>query len=113
MNTPIDHIEALVSKAGELAETKMELWKLRTVNKIASTVSSLIAVIAVVVFVVIAITILSFGAAVWIGNSLGQLSYGFFIVGGFYVLAGILLYVFRKPLLRTPLSNLIIDKIIK
>jgi hypothetical protein len=113
MNTPIDHIEALVSKAGELAETKMEIWKLKVVNRIASTVSSLIAVMAVVLFVVIALLIISLGAAVWIGNSLGQLSYGFFIVGGFYVLAGILLYLFRKPLLKTPISNLIIDKIVK
>jgi hypothetical protein len=113
MNTPIDHIETLVSKAGELADTKMELWKLKLVNRIASTVSSLIAVIAVVLFVVVAILILSLGAAVWIGNSLGQLSYGFFIMGGFYVLAGILLYVFRRSILKTPLSNLIIDKLAK
>ena len=113
MNTPIDHIEAIVSKAGQLAETKLELWKLKTVNRIASTVSSLIAVIAVVLCIVVALMIVSFGAAVWIGNSLGQLSYGFFIVGGFYVLVGILLFVFRKPLLKTPLSNLLIDKIVK
>lgn len=111
MNTPIDHIETLVSKAGELAETKMELWKLKVVDKIASSVSSLIAAMAVVLFIVAAIMILSLGAAVWIGHSLGHLSYGFFIVGGFYILAGIVLYVFRKSILKAPLSNLIIDKL--
>ncbi|HUR66264.1 MAG TPA: phage holin family protein [Chitinophagaceae bacterium] len=111
MNTPIDHIETLVSKAGELAETKLEIWKLKLVDKVATSVSSLIASIAIVLFIVAAIMILSLGAAVWIGTSLGQLSYGFFIVGGFYVLVGILLYAFRKSILKTPLSNLIIDKL--
>lgn len=111
MNTPIDQIETLVSKASELAETKMELWKLKMVDKIASSVSSLIAAIAVVLFMVAAVMILSLGAAMWIGNSIGQLSYGFFIVGGLYILVGILLFVFRRSLLKTPLSNLIIDKL--
>jgi Mg2+ and Co2+ transporter CorA len=113
MQSPIDHIENLVSRVGDIAETKVELWKLRAVGKLSETVSSLISVIAIVAFTVFAITILSFGIAFWIGSEMGKTSYGFFIVGGFYALVGLLVYVFRKKLIKSPLTNLIINKIIK
>jgi len=113
MNSIIDHIENLVSRAGDIAETKVELWKLRAVGKLSETVSSLISVIAIVILIVTAIIILSLGIAFWIGSEIGKTSYGFFIVGGFYVLVGFLVYVFRRKLIKTPLSNLIINKFIK
>ena len=112
MNSIVDHIEDLVSKAGNIAETKVEIWKLRAVGKVSETVSSLISVIAIVFLTVTAIIILSLGIAFWIGSELGKTSYGFFIVGGFYVLAGFLLYVFRRKLIKNPVTNLIINKII-
>ncbi len=111
MQSPIDHIEDIVSKAGDLAETKVELWKLKTAGKISETVSSIISVIAIALLIVSAITILSFGVALWIGAELGNSSYGFFIVGGFYTLAGFLVFIFRKQWIKNPLSHLIIDKL--
>jgi hypothetical protein len=113
MQSTIEHIDNLVSKAGDLAETKVELWKLRAAGKISETVSSLICIIAIALFTGVAVTILSIGIAIWIGSSIGDFSYGFFIVGGFYALAGLLLYLFRKKWIKIPLNNLIIDKIIK
>ena len=113
MQSIIDNIENLVSRAGDIAETKVELWKLRAVGKVSETVSSLISVIAIVILIVTAIIILSLGIAFWIGSEIGKTSYGFFIVGGFYVLVGFLVYVFRRKLIKTPLSNLIINKFIK
>jgi Putative Actinobacterial Holin-X, holin superfamily III len=113
MQSTIEHIDNLVSKAGDLAETKVELWKLRAAGKISETVSSLICIIAIALFTGVAITILSIGIAIWIGSTIGDFSYGFFIVGGFYALAGLLLYLFRKKWIKIPLNNLIIDKIIK
>lgn len=113
MQSTIEHIENLVSKAGDVAETKVELWKLRAAGKISETVSSLISVIAIVIITVAAITILSIGVAFWIGSEMGKTSYGFFIVGGFYALVGLLVHLFRRSWIKNPLSNLIIDKIIK
>ena len=111
MQSPIDHIEDIVSKAGDLAETKVELWKLKTASKISETISSIISVVAIALLVVAAITILSIGLALWIGSELGNSSYGFFIVGGFYILAGFLVYFFRKEWIKNPLSHLVIDKL--
>ena len=113
MQSTIENIESLISKAGDVAETKVELWKLRAAGKISETVSSLISVIAITILTVASITILSIGIAFWIGAEMGKTSYGFFIVGGFYALVGLLVYWFRGKWIKTPLSNLIIDKIIK
>lgn len=113
MQSTIKHIEDFVSKAGDVAETKVELWKLRAAGKISETVSSLISVIAIAIITCVAITIVSFGLAFWIGSEMGNMSYGFFIVGGFYAFAGLLLFLFRKQWIKDPVSNLVIDKIIK
>ncbi|OSZ81482.1 hypothetical protein CAP36_09700 [Chitinophagaceae bacterium IBVUCB2] len=113
MHTAVEHIEQIVSKAGDLAETKMEIWKLKAAGKISETVSSLISLIAIIVLAAASLIILSFGAAFWIGKELDNTSYGFFIVGGFYALIGLLVYFFRKDLIKEPLSNLIADKISK
>jgi Putative Actinobacterial Holin-X, holin superfamily III len=113
MQSTIDHIENLISKAGDIAETKVEVWKLRAAGKVSETVSSLISLFAIVIFTVGAITIVSMGVAFWIGQQMGKISYGFFIVGGFYALVGLLLYRYRKSWIKKPLSDLIIDKIIK
>jgi hypothetical protein len=113
MESTIEHIESLISKASELAETKAELWKLKTVGKVSETVSSLLSKIAIVILGGIALLILSLGAAFWIGEELDNIYYGFFIVGGFYALAGLLVYAFRNSLIKKPVSNLIIGKIVK
>ena len=111
MHSTIRHIEDFVSKAGDLAETKVELWKLRAAGKIAETVSSLISAFAIAVLCFVAMTIVSIGMALWIGSEMGKVSYGFFIVGGFYAFAGLLVYLFRKKWIKDPVSNLIINKI--
>lgn len=113
MQSTLNHIENLISKAGDLAETKVEVWKLRAAGKISATVSSLISLMAIVVLVVTAITIASIGIAFWIGQEMGRTSYGFFIVGGFYAFVGLLFYLFRKTWIKKYVSDLVIDKLIK
>ena len=113
MQSTIKHIEDFVSKAGDLAETKVELWKLRAVGKLSGTISSLFSVIAIAMIITVAVAIVSIGVAFWIGTEIGNVSYGFFIVGGFYAFAGLLVFLFRKQWIKKPVSNLIIDKFIK
>ncbi|MDZ4807665.1 MAG: hypothetical protein SGI96_05285 [Bacteroidota bacterium] len=113
MQSPIEHIENIISKAGDLAETKAELWKLKAAGKIAETMSSVISMMAIALISVASISIISIGGALWIGHELGNSSYGFFIVGGFYILAGLLIYIFRKNWIKGPLNHLLINKIMK
>ena len=111
MQTVIDHIEDIVSKAGDLAETKIEIWKMKTADKVSVTLSSLISLFVVLSLAGIAVIVLSIGAAFWIGRLLDNTSYGFFIIGGFYALAGLLVYLFRKAIIKKPISGLIVNKL--
>ena len=113
MQSTVDKIETIISKAGELLETKSEILKLRAVDKISETVSSVITIIAIVMLAGVSFIIISFGIAYWIGSELGNLHYGFFIVGGFYVIAGLILFFAKDKLIKSPLRDIIIDKIIK
>ena len=113
MYSTIDNIEKLAASVTDVAETKLELLKLRAAGRISASLSSLVAIIMVLVFGGAGLTIISFGLAYWIGGLLGNLSAGFFIVGSFYALVGLLVYINRKKWVQLPLSNLFIDKIIK
>lgn len=113
MESVIDNIQSLANSISEAAETKVELLKLKAAGKLASSLSSLVALIMVMVFGGAALTILSFGFAYWIGSELNNVWSGFFIVGGFYALVGLLVYFNREQWVQKPLSNLFIDKIIK
>lgn len=101
-------IGTLFEKAEHYAKTSAELFKLKTIDKSADVISTLTARLAVVSFITLFFLILNIGIALWIGEMLGKTYYGFFIVAGFYALAGIVFYIFRNKWIKTPLRNSII-----
>ena len=112
MPSTFDEMNALLEKAKELAETKAEIFKLNIARKVTLTLSGILVMLFVAVAVMLALIILSIGVALWIGNKLGDPSYGFFIVALFYMIAGLIFYALRKKVLKDPISNYIIDKIV-
>ncbi len=113
MQSSIDQFSLLLDKAKEIAETRIEIIKLEAAQKISLTLSSIVTMMAIGLLALLVIIIGSFGLAILIGNSLGQLSYGYFIVCGFYLLVGLIFVLFRKQILGNPIRNIIIDKIIQ
>jgi uncharacterized membrane protein YqjE len=111
MQTTSNHLEKLTEAVTDLAETKIELMKLKAAGKISASLSALVAITMILVFSGAALTILSFGISYWIGSRLNSIYAGFFIVGGFYALAGLLFYIKRKKWVSGPLSNFFIDKL--
>lgn len=112
MESLTDQLGNIVAKAAEVAETKVEIWKYKTAAKVSSALSSFIVMIVLFALAAISIFILSIGAAIFIGNSLGNTAYGFFILTGFYMIVGFLFYLRRKHWIREPLSRFIANKII-
>lgn len=113
MQSTIDQFGLLVEKAKEIAETRVEIIKLQAAQKVSLTLSSIVTMMAIGLLALLVIIIGSIGLAILIGNTLGHLSYGFFIVCGFYLLLGLILVFFRKQILGNPIRNIIIDKIIQ
>ena len=87
-------IESLLERVAEYGKTSYELVKLKALDKSSDVVSSLIP--HSVVFVLIASFMLFFnlGLAFWLGEILGKICFGFFVVAAFYVVTAIVLHFF-------------------
>jgi len=112
METQAHSFESLFERAGEYFETRMELVKLKSVDKSSEVISSVVSGLTVIVIVLLSIIILSIGLALWIGEQMGKSYYGFFIVGGCYVFITLIGYAFKERILKTPVANLFINKVL-
>jgi hypothetical protein len=112
MDTQAHSFESLFERAGEYLETRIELVKLKSVEKSSDVISSVGARIPIILALLISIIIISIGVALWIGERIGKSYYGFFIVGAFYIFMALLGYIFRNGLLKGPIANLFINKVL-
>jgi hypothetical protein len=106
-------IESLIEKAEDYSKTTIELFQLNAIDKTADLISTLVTRLVIFMAVVLFTLTTNIGIALWIGELTGKTYYGFFIVGGFYVLITILLYNFMEQWIKTPVSNSIITHLIK
>jgi hypothetical protein len=112
METEAHSFESLFGRAGEYFETRMELMKLKSIDKSSDVISSVVSKLTIILIIVFSIIILSIGLSLWIGEKIGKSYYGFFIVGGFYVFIALIGYIFRKKLLKIPAANFFINKVL-
>jgi uncharacterized membrane-anchored protein len=56
---------------------------------------------------------LNIGISLYLGDLLQNYVLGFIIVAVCYLLIGIIIYLFRKSLIKTPIDNLIVSKFLK
>ena len=113
MNDQATSIETLFEKATDYSKTSLELIRLQAINSSALVVSSLASGFVLSIVVVFFITCLNIGLALWIGEMLGKTYYGFFVITGFYVLVAALVWAFRRPLIKEPVSHSIITKLLR
>jgi uncharacterized RDD family membrane protein YckC len=106
-------IATLFERAEDYSKTTLKLFKLNAVDKTANVVSSLVSRLTVIMIVAFSVLISSIGTALWLGKLLGDLYFGFFIVGAFYAFLAILLHLFREQWLKYPISNTIIKQMQK
>ena len=103
---------SLFENAGDYLETRIDLLKLKAINKSSEVTSSIISRVAILIFMFFAIFILNIGLALWIGDLLGKMYLGFFVVAGFYILVAILLHLFKDSWIKGPVSTMIIKKML-
>jgi len=53
------------------------------------------------------------GLAIWIGKLLGQLYLGFFVMAAFYLLAGLVYYIFFQDKIKKMVSEYVINQVLK
>lgn len=103
-------VESLYDRTESYIKTSYELTKLKGVEAIAKIVTTLITKMSVVIVFILCALILSIGMALWLGELLEKVYYGFFIVGAFYLITGLVLLYFLQGWIRKPVSEMIIKE---
>ena len=111
MQSTVEHIGEFITRAGQLAETKAEILSLKVTRKASKTISDILTKLSIAAIAFLVLAMLSIGTSLWLGSILASTAAGFFSVAAFYLLIGLILFVFRKSIFTTPLRNYIIQKI--
>jgi len=106
-------VEELFERAEAYARTNFELYKLKTVNKLSVVVASLISRLAVILIFSFFFLMVNVGLAIWLGETMGHVYYGFFVVAGLYAILAIVLFALRNPIIKNPIINSIISQVLK
>jgi hypothetical protein len=113
MENIAENIELLYQKVEKYSKTSFELLQLGAIDKTSDILSSL-AVVIVLSFISAMFTLfLNIGISLYLGDLLQNYVMGFIIVAVCYLLIGIIIYLFRKSLIKTPIDNLIVSKFLK
>jgi hypothetical protein len=105
-------IESLLDRAKDYFETRLDLLKLKAVDKTSTIVSTFIAKTAIILLVFFFIFFLNIGIALLIGDLLGKSYYGFFIVAGIYGITGLVLHLGKEKIIKRPISDAIIKHMV-
>lgn len=113
MQEELSDLELLFNKAEACGKTTLELYKLKTIEKLASVVSVFVSHILMTLILMAIMIFASIGFAIYIGNCLGEVWYGFMFVAGMYSVLLLIIFLSRKSWLYSRLKNLAILQLLK
>lgn len=113
METTGKHIESLYNKVKEYTETTIELYKLNAIEASADVLSSIVSRIVFILVFALFTLFINITISLLIGNLLGAYYWGFLVVSGFYLIIMVLLYYYNGKLIKAPITNLVIEKLLK
>ena len=102
----IQHVEKYVS-------TTVELYKLKAYQKVAEIATTVITSVLMAFFGILFLIFVSIGLAVYLGEIMGRMHYGFMIVAGIYLLLAVIIYMLSKKVLKDKFNTMIVRKIFK
>ena len=106
-------VESLIGNSTEYIETRLNLFKLKLVDKTSDIASSVVSILPLLLIFILVFFLLNIGIALLIGDFVGRASWGFLILTAIYIIAGLVLYKSRNKLLKVPFANLLIRKFLK
>lgn len=111
MENSFTAIERLYQKVETYCKTTLELLKYESAEKLIMILSNVIIYKLLSTVLVFSILFLSAGLALFVGNEMGEIYYGFLAVGGLYMILLIVLFLFRDAIIKNPVSNFVISKL--
>jgi len=113
MTPTTDSIKTLIDQSKDYLETRIELTKLKTIDKSAEMISAGLVAAFMLIISFLLIIFVSTGVALLVGKMLGAYHYGFFIMGGFYAIVMLIIYAMKDKWIKTPITNGLIHKMLK
>jgi hypothetical protein len=108
-----DLLESLLDKATEYGKTSFELVKLKALDKTTDIVSSIVPSSIVIILILSFLMFLNVGIALWLGDILGKVFYGFFVLAGFYMIVGLLIHFFLHKWIKKVVGDYFIRRVLK
>ena len=105
-------LDNLIERAENYTKTSIELFRLKAIDKTSEIVSYLASKLILIILASLFFIILNIGIAFWLGEKFGEDYYGFFVLSGFYALLTLIIQIFSKRWIKTPVRNSIISQLI-
>ncbi|TXE16998.1 hypothetical protein ES731_12780 [Psychroflexus gondwanensis] len=100
-----DHFDNLSQDTKDVIKNSIEFYRLDLLKKTALSLVTGGRFVLIIGILVLVLFFVSLGFAFLIGNKLGSVSYGFFIIGSFYIIVLIIVGIFGKKLLEKPVFS--------
>lgn len=105
MENKTTNVEELFYKFKDYADTRIDLFKLKAISKVSGILSSIISAVVMVLLLFMVLICITIGLSLLIGNAVGDIWLGFLIMAGIYIIIGLIIFMSRSKLLKTPISN--------
>ena len=109
MESPSVKLESLLDSIESYTKTTFELSKMKALEHIARIAPVGLSRIVVVLWFSFFGLLLSVGIALWLGDVMGKVYYGFFTVAAFYLITGLLLHAFLHKWISARVSHFILS----
>lgn len=98
-----NNLHEMKSEAKAYLETNIDYYSLLGFKVASKATGFILKIFALSLFAVLSLFFLSFAAAFAIGKALDSNTYGFLIIGGFYIVVAIFTYAMRKIMIDIPI----------
>ena len=107
METNAESIDLLLTRVEAFSKTNFELLKLKSIEKTADVGSTLFSRLLLILAICLFSLTFTIAISFWLGELLGKVFYGFFIVAFIYGIIGIVLFIIH-PRIKAKVGNEII-----
>jgi hypothetical protein len=111
MENQTGSVESLIDRLRNYGETRLELIKLKAINKSSGFVSVLVTYLVLVIIFICCFLFINIGIALLLGELLGKSYYGFFIVAVLYAVTGVILFKLKDKWIKTPVINMMLKEL--
>lgn len=105
--------QSLIDKVKEYVSLRIELAKLSAIEKGSKLFANIVTDSIIGILLVLTFVFASFGLCFYLSEVIGNTYVGFFIVAGFYLLIGLIIYAIKDSIIEKRLANRMITKVFK